>query len=193
MGDAGGFLQELDFTDALSEQRVIVTLDPLVAIEHWVLGLYHAYSGDAGAASAEFREAVSLGPDSAIFRIWLGHTHGILGRRDEALVEFRRAEQLPRIHDTGLSIANLAYAYAQNGSHDDARRLFDLLATKAPDRRHQAANWALAYLAVGDLDAARGALETVIEKIAKQEPDAGHLTPAPHPHEYLLGPGARTA
>jgi Tfp pilus assembly protein PilF len=115
-------------------------------------------------------------PGSAVFRIWLGHTHGILGRRDEALVEFRRAEQLPRVYETGLSIANFVYAYAQNASPEDARRLFDVLATKAPDRRHQAGNWALAYLAVGDLEAARDALETVIEKIANQEPDAGHLT-----------------
>jgi TolB-like protein/DNA-binding winged helix-turn-helix (wHTH) protein len=176
MGDAEPFLRDLDFTDFLREQRAIVTLNPLVAFEHWVLGLGHAYSGDAVAASVEFREAVSLEPDRPIFRIWLGHTHGILGRRDEALAELRRAEQLPRVHDTGLTIANLAYAYAQNGSPGDARRLFDVLATKAPDRRHQAGNWALAYLAVGDFDAARVALETVIEKIAKQEPDAGHLT-----------------
>jgi Flp pilus assembly protein TadD len=119
---------------------------------------------------------VSLEPDSPVFHIWLGHTHGVLGRRDEALAAFRRAEQLPRVHDTGLSIANLAYAYAQNGSPDEARRLFKMLATKVPDRHHQAGNWALAYLAGGDLHAARGALETVIAKIANEEPDAGHLT-----------------
>jgi hypothetical protein len=51
-----------------------------------------------------------------------------------------------------------------------------LLAARAPDRRHQAGNWALAHLAVGDVKAARAALETVVEKIANQEPDAGYLT-----------------
>jgi TolB-like protein/DNA-binding winged helix-turn-helix (wHTH) protein/Tfp pilus assembly protein PilF len=176
LGASGFSFDYPDFTDAIREQRTIVGLHPLVAQEHWVLGLAHAYSGDAAAASASFRIAVSLEPDGPLFRLWLGHALGMLGRRDEALAEFRRAEQLPRVHDTGISIANLAYAYGQNGSPQDARRLVDLLASKAPDRRHQAGNWALAHLAVGDLPAARAALETVIEKIANEEPDAGHLS-----------------
>jgi TolB-like protein/DNA-binding winged helix-turn-helix (wHTH) protein/Tfp pilus assembly protein PilF len=170
------FFRDLDFSKNLREQRAIVALNPLVASEHWVLGLYHAYGGDAAAARDAFREAVSLEPDAPVIRVWLGHAEGILGRREEALAELRRAEQLPRVRDTALSIANQAYAYAQNGRPDDARRLFDLLATQARDRRHQAGNWALAYLAIGDFAAARGALETVIEKIANEEPDAGYLS-----------------
>jgi TolB-like protein/DNA-binding winged helix-turn-helix (wHTH) protein/Flp pilus assembly protein TadD len=176
LGDAVFSFAHSDYTATIREQRTIVALNPLVALEHWVLGLAYAYSGNAAAASESFQNAVSLEPDGPLFRLWLGHALGMLGRRDEALAEFRRAEQLPRVHDTGISIANLAYAYGQNGSRQDARRLVDLLVTKAPDRRHQAGNWALAHLAVGDLPAARAALETVIEKIANEEPDAGHLS-----------------
>ena len=50
-----------------------------------------------------------------------------------------------------------------------------MFAARGGDRRHQAGNWALAYLAVGDAEAAREALEVVIDKIAKEEPDAGYL------------------
>jgi TolB-like protein/DNA-binding winged helix-turn-helix (wHTH) protein/Tfp pilus assembly protein PilF len=170
------FFRDLDFSENLREQRSIVALNPLVASEHWVLGLYHAYSRDAVAARDAFREAVSLEPDAPVLRVWLAHAENILGRHEQALAELRRAEQLPRVRDTALSIANHAYAYAQNGRPDDARRLFDLLAARAGDRRHQAGNWALAYLAVGDFAAARGALETVTDKIAKHEPDAGYLS-----------------
>jgi TolB-like protein/DNA-binding winged helix-turn-helix (wHTH) protein/Tfp pilus assembly protein PilF len=170
------FFRDLDFRENLREQRTIVALNPLVASEHWVLGLYHAYGGDAVAARQAFREAVSLEPDAPVFRIWLAHTENILGRREEALAELRRAEQLPRVRDTALSIANHAYAYAQSGRPDDARRLFDLLASRAQDQRLQSGNWALAYLAIGDFAAARNALETVIDKIAKEEPDGGYLS-----------------
>ena len=45
-----------------------------------------------------------------------------------------------------------------------------------PDRRFEAGNWALAHLAVGDEHRARESLETVLEKIALEEPDGGMLT-----------------
>ena len=99
-----------------------------------------------------------------------------MDRHEEALRELRRAEQSPVVYNSSISITNLAYAYAQNGSTADARRLYDLLATRATDRRQHAGHWALAHLAVGDVAAARAALETVVEKIANEEPDAGYLT-----------------
>jgi pentatricopeptide repeat protein len=101
---------------------------------------------------------------------------GSLGRHDDAVRGLRRAEQLPIVYQSSISVVNLAYGYAQNGRPDDARRLFDMFATRGGDRRHQAGHWALAHLAVGDVEAAREALEVVIDKIAKEEPDAGYLT-----------------
>jgi len=169
------FFRDLDFTENLREQRSIVALNPLAANEHWVLGLYHAYQREAESAAAAFHEAVSLSPDTPAFHVWLAHAEGMLGRRAEALAALRRAEQLPQSHDSSISLANIAYSYAQNDEPVDARRIVDLLVAQAPDRRHQAGHWALAYLAVGDSAAARGALTTVVEKIANQEPDAGFL------------------
>ena len=170
------FFRDLDFAANIREQREIVALNPRVAGEHWVLGLYHAYERDAEAAAVAFREAVSLGPTNPIYHTWLAHAESMLGRSEEALLELRRAEQLPVVYSSSISITNLAYAYAQSGSTEDARRLVDRLATTASDRRHHAGHWALAHLAVGDIEAARVALETVIEKIANEEPDAGYLT-----------------
>jgi TolB-like protein/DNA-binding winged helix-turn-helix (wHTH) protein len=169
------FFRDLDFTRNIREQREIVALDPLVAGEHWVLGLQHAYAHDAPAAAAAFRQAVSLDPDDRVAHIWLAHAETMLGRSEEALRELGRAEQVALPHNS-VGIANLAYAYARNDRPADARRLFELLSATAGDRRHQAGNWALAHFAVGDIESARAALETVVEKIANQEPDAGYLT-----------------
>lgn len=166
---------DLDFRERIRLQRETIALDPLVGIEHWVLGLYHAYSRNAADAAAAFREAVALEPDVVVNHLWLAHAEGMLGNREEAVAGLRRAEQLPTAQASSITIANLAYAYARNGLHDDARRLLSVLATKAPDRRHHAGNWALAYLAVGDFEAARDSLEQVLAKIANEEPDAGYL------------------
>lgn len=170
------FFRDLDFTETIRDQRDVVALNPRAPVEQWVFGLAHAYQRDAEGALPSFREAVSLAPDNPIFHTWLAHAEGMLGRHDEALRELRRAEQLPIVYSSSISIANLAYAYAQNDSPDDARRLFEMLAAKSSDRRHHAGHWALAHLAVGDVEAARQSLEVVIDKIAKQEPDAGYLS-----------------
>jgi TolB-like protein/DNA-binding winged helix-turn-helix (wHTH) protein/Tfp pilus assembly protein PilF len=173
--DISAWMHDLDFRDRIRAQREIIALDPLVGIEHWVLGLYYAYSLNAADAAAAFRQAVALEPERVVNHLWLAHAEGMLRNRDAAVAGLRRAEQLPTAHDSSITIANLAYAYAQNGLDDDARRLFDMLAAKAPDRRHHAGNWALAYLAVGDVDEARSSLEQVIAKIANEEPDPGYL------------------
>ena len=170
------FFRDLDFTETIRDQREVLALNPRVAAQHWVLGLAHAYQRDAEAALPSFREAVSLAPDSPVYHVWLAHAEGMLGRHEEAVRNLRRAEQLPIVYNSSISIANLAYAYAQNGSAEDARRLVELLAAKSSDRRHHAGHWALAYLAIGDIEAARQALEVVIAKIGKQEPDAGYLS-----------------
>ncbi len=170
------FLLDLDFTDAIREQREIVALNPRVAQEHWVLGLFHAYEHDAEAAAEAFREAISLTPDDPVFHVWLAHAESMLGQSDEAVRELRRAEQLPIAYRSSITIVNLAYAYSQNERPEDARRLFEIFAARSPDRRHQAGHWALAHLAVGNDEAARQALEVVIDKIAKEEPDAGYTT-----------------
>jgi TolB-like protein/Tfp pilus assembly protein PilF len=170
------FVRDLDFAPSIRDQRDVVALNPGVAGELWVLGLFHAYAREAEAAAAAFREAVSLAPSNPIYHTWLAHAEAMSGRRDEALRELRRAEQLPVVYDSSISMVNLAYAYAQSGSAADARRLVGLFATRATDHRHHAGHWALAHLAVGDVDAARAALETVIEKIAIEEPDAGYLS-----------------
>ena len=170
------FFRDLDFTENIRDQREIVALNPRVAAEHWVLGLAHAYQRDAENALPSFREAMTLAPDSPVYHVWLAHAEGMLGNHEEALREVRRAEQLPIAYRSSVTIASLAYAYAQNGSPGDARRLVDMLAQKSPDRRHHASHWALAHLAVRDAEAAHEALEVVIDKIAKEEPDAGYLT-----------------
>lgn len=173
---ARAFMGDYDFAQSIRAQREAIALNPLVAVDHWALGLSYAYSHDGIAAAKAFRQAVTLEPINPVYHIWLGHAEGMLGNHAEGLVDLQRAEQLPLAHESSITIANLAYAYARNGDADRAKRLVALLTERAPDRHHQAGNWALAYLAVGDAARARESLETVITKIAARVPDAGFLT-----------------
>jgi len=162
-----------EFEHAIREQRRVIALNPNDSSQHWILGVLHAYSGDARAAASATRKAIDLEPGYGLWHVWLAHTEGMAGNTAAALVELKRAEELPLVHDSPLSIAMQAYAYARNGRPDDAARLVKLLETRAPDRRFEAGNWALAHLAVGDVERARQGLETVVDKIAHEEPDSG--------------------
>jgi len=173
---SSAFMDQYNFKDAIRSQREVVALNPLEAEEHWILGLFHAYSGNSEAAADAFRAAVDLSPDNPVHHLWLAHAEGMRRNTERALEALHRAEKLPVAHDSSITIANLAYAYSQNGAAEDARRLVELLAERVPDRHHQAGNWVLAYLAIGDRAQARESLETVIAKITDQVPDAGFLT-----------------
>jgi DNA-binding winged helix-turn-helix (wHTH) protein/TolB-like protein len=167
------WLHELDFESAIRDQREVVALNPRSGEEHWILGLYYAYSGDATRALPEFREAQELQPGYVPVRAWVAHAEGILGKTQVALEQLRELETLDFAYESSVSIANFAYAYARNGSTADATRLVEILEDKAPDREHQAGNRALAYLAVRDRDAALRALDTVIDKIENETPEPG--------------------
>jgi TolB-like protein/DNA-binding winged helix-turn-helix (wHTH) protein len=172
---ASPWLHDLDFPRAIREQREVVSLNPGSGQMRWILGLYYAYAGDVTRALTAFREAEELEPADLPIRVWVAHAEGIIGNTQEALERLHLIETLDIAHESSVSIANLAYAYARNGSELDARRLIDLLAEKAPDRQHQAGNWALAHLAVGDRAGALRALDIVIDKIKSEEPEPGLL------------------
>lgn len=158
----------------IRKQRQAVELDPNSSSQHWVLGLYLAESGDVAAAADEFRAAVDLDAGDALPHLWLAHAETALGNDAIALRELRAAEQLGET-ETSMGLAILAYAYARIAHPDDAKRLFDRFVTRHPDPRQNAGSWALAYLAGGQHERARETLETVVDKIANEEPDAGYL------------------
>jgi tetratricopeptide (TPR) repeat protein len=172
---ASPWLHNLDFPRAIRDQREVVSLNPGSGQMRWILGIYYAYAGDVTRALTAFREAEEREPADLPIRVWVAHAEGIMGNTQEALERLHLIETLDIAHESSVSIANLAYAYARNGSELDARRLIDLLAEKAPDRQHQAGNWALAYLAVGDRAGALRALDIVINKIKSEEPEPGLL------------------
>ena len=162
-----------EFEDAIREQRRVIALNPSIGMEHWWLGVLYTYSGDPRAAAAAIRGAIDLEAGFGLWHVWLAYAEGLAGNAAAALAELESAEELPQVHDSPVSIAMLAYAYARNGRPDEAARLVGLLETRAPDRRFEAGNWALAYLALGDAERARASLETVVDKIAQEEPDSG--------------------
>lgn len=162
------------------EMRAIET-PPTLSVETYEAYLQAQQLADlSGRSEAELRyleEAIRLDPDFEPGRmlsvLWLAHAEGMMGDSTAAIELLRFVEQLPGAHQLPLTLANLAYAYSRNGRLDDARRLFEMLDTKSPDRRHHAATWALAHLAIGDEQRSRESLEIVIDKIAKREPEAG--------------------
>lgn len=163
-----------DWVPLIRAQRRAVELNPNSGLAHWALGVLYAWSGNAAAAADEFRAAIDLVASSPVFRVSLAHAETALGNDEIALRELRAAEELGFI-ETTLSLAVLAYAYAQIDHADEAKRLFDLLGDREPDPRQYAGTWALAHLAVGDYERARESLEIVVGKIADEEPDAGYL------------------
>ena len=164
-----------DWPEKIRRQRQVVRLSPNSGPQHWILGLNHAYAGNAAAAANAFRAAINLDAGRSLWHLWLAHAEGALGNDETALTELRVAEELPGVYQSTLTLANLAYAYGQIDRADDAKRLFDMFADRNPDQRHHAGNWALAHLAVRDYESTRESLETVVHKIGNEEPDAGHI------------------
>ena len=165
-----------DYEEAIRRTRDTLRFYPGVAQAYWGHGVAYAYAGRADAALTAVREAARLTPDGGLYHIWVAHVEGILGNNTAAIRELRIAEQLFATPLSSITIANLAYAYAWNGHHDDARRLVDQLAKTALDRQLDAGNWIMAYLAVGDKEKAAEAFQMVLQNIAAERPDAGYLT-----------------
>lgn len=121
------------------------------------------------------QKAVERFPASPILVAVLGYTY--IGRGDFAAAELylRKAEQL-MTDETGQYRMALVYAYGLIDHHDDAMRVFKQVQAWSRSHSVGAGDWAMAYLGIGQPDAAYEWLARAVERAKRHEFDAGFFS-----------------
>jgi TolB-like protein/Tfp pilus assembly protein PilF len=149
------------FAEAIRESDRACEMDPLCVVVNssgaaWVRFL----AGDYDAAIARSREAIEMEPEYLIARRILAASYLQSGREREAISELESA--LPRSAEDSTLIAALAHAKAVTGNRRAAVALVERLTKDAPTRHLPSYHLALAYVGLGDTDAALSSLEQAI-------------------------------
>ena len=160
--------------DAIEFMQRVVQLNPNGGGAHYILASVLAHSGDSEAALAPAREAVNLSAGNPVTHLWLARIGSALDLDDEVAEHLSIAERLLIDSATPVGLASLAFTYSLIGYEEDASRILEQLDAATPDRDFDAGSWVLGYLAQGDEDAAYEALQTVIERVERNEPDAAY-------------------
>ncbi len=151
------------FDEAISELQRTLQADPLAAEASMTLGRVYMSMGNVEAAIGALQQALELSPGFSYARGHLGHAYLQQGRPQAALAEFERAVT------TGASLdeAQLAYALAVCGRRDEAHAIVEKLLATARETYTSAFHIAMAYVGLGEIDAAFDWLER-----ARDEHDA---------------------
>jgi DNA-binding winged helix-turn-helix (wHTH) protein/tetratricopeptide (TPR) repeat protein len=157
--------------------------DPLSAQSALNAGVTLRDRGEFDRALDEFRRASTLNPQLARPYYQVGVTYALMGRWRDAGEALQRALEISP--DNTRFLAYLAYAAANAGQPDEARRILQDLRDRS--RRQYVSSYGLAavYAALGERDAAAAALERAYQDHAlefmqwKQYPvfAADHLDP----------------
>jgi tetratricopeptide (TPR) repeat protein len=160
--------------DAIELMQRVVQLGPNGGVARYTLASVLAHSGDSEAALAPAREAVNLSAGNPVTHLWLARIGSALDLDDEVAEHLSIAERLLIDSATPVGLASLAFTYSLIGYEEDVSRILEQLDAATPDRDFDAGSWVLGYLAQGDEDAAYEALQTVIERVERNEPDAAY-------------------
>ena len=127
-----------------------MALDPLYASVNMNLGRLHVCARRPDQAIPLLRTAVELSPGLGLAHEQLGHAYMQQGKSSAALAAFRRAAALsgPR------GSAQLAYALAVTGQRAEAEVLLRELVDPSSGRFIPPVAVAMAYVGLGDADAA---------------------------------------
>ncbi len=110
-------------------------------------------------------------------RSWLGISEAALGDQAAAREALELAEQLLGSNRSIISLVDIAYGYGRIGDRDTAERLVDEVSARSEGGQDiGAGGWALASLAVGNVDEALEWLEEGAAKASRHEPDAGYYS-----------------
>jgi TolB-like protein/class 3 adenylate cyclase/Tfp pilus assembly protein PilF len=137
--------------EAITLLRRAVTLDPLSARAHRVLGSRYLYAGLLDAAEASLKTALDLNPSGGFTRYWLGMIELARDRPEVALAAFQQ-ESNPVLRLLGLTLAEHALGRAAE-AEAALRELVERHATGG------ASQIARAYAYIGDADSAFAWLE----------------------------------
>jgi serine/threonine-protein kinase len=137
------------------------------------------YAGQYDAAAAELREAAALNSLLPVVYFWLAFAEIARGNFAEAERNLASTEQAldPRLPIAITSLPARAYAYGRIGDRANAQRLFDEMTGRVDEGvDFGAGGWAFANLGVGDEEEALAWIRRGVERAARHEIDAGHLT-----------------
>jgi len=160
--------------------EAIAAAERLVDLEaspgaYYRLGTAFGYAGDLEAARRSLEHSFELAqrPGGAA-RLWLLQVLVGLGDRDAALEQLAILELMQPETPSAISLAGLAYAYGRLGRRADAVRLFTQLEELSVSRPVGAGSWALANLAVENIERALEWLRIGVEKMENQQTDEGY-------------------
>ena len=159
--------------EAIQLMQRVVELNPAGGT-YYVLASVLAHSGDPEAALAPARHAVEIDPANPVTHLWLARIGSALGNIAEVAEQLETAERLLIDRAAPIGLASLAYTYSLIGYDEDATRVLEELDAATPDREFNAGSWVLGYLAQGNDDDAFDSLQTVVNRIKNNEPDAAY-------------------
>ncbi len=152
-------------SDAETQYRIALQIDPENADAHHGLGVILTEKGQFDEALAQLKEAVRLKADDADSHYNLGRLYGLVGRADEAIAEFQETVRLqpenPEAH------FNLGNAYVQKDSLNDAIHEFDTAVRLKTNYVNARFNLGSALASLGKFDEAA----VQFEEILRLKPD----------------------
>lgn len=145
-----GQLGRLD--EALSEAQRALDLEPLSLVGTYAVGLAHYHARRYERAREFAQKTLEIAPTFPPGLRLLASVHLAERRDQEAVAQMRRLYELAPANS--LHTALLAYAYGRAGRRRDAEEILGTLVTASRTRYVPAADIAIAYVGLGDRDAA---------------------------------------
>lgn len=165
------FIGNADRSIAIGQRAI--NLHPDSANAQRDLGIIYAYAGLPLAASDSLQRCIDRDPSIGVCHIYRGFMESRIGNSAEAEKELREAERLFGESVSPAAASSLAHAYFKLGLSKDTRRMFNILLRMDSERVVGSGTWPLAFLAIGDNDAAYDWLQRSMQKMASHEPDEG--------------------
>lgn len=158
--------------EAIALGRRTLKLDPANPLAAG-LGNALARAGDYAAAAAVWDQNAKRYPGPTAHQ-WLAYLEIARGNNQEALEHLAHVNRLMASDVRIYYLPSMAYAFGRIGAQADAQRLFEeVQAAAAAGEPVGAGTWAMAYLAVGDIEQTLIWLEVGAAMAAKHEPDPG--------------------
>ncbi len=145
------------FDEALEEMKKALTLDPLSYSINTGIGHVLYLSRQYDLAVDQYRKVVESDPSFVPARLWFGRPYLQKGMFKEAIEQVEEAVKLS--HETTVSLATLAQAFAAAGRIADAKKLLDKLLTRGTEQYVPSYWIALVYTSMGNKDEAMKYLE----------------------------------
>ncbi len=139
-----------------------VELDPNNPILQFHLGVTYRFAKNYDAAASALRIALDLNPAYPNAHAQLAYVEISRENLEEGLRELQIAEQLYGDGAPNWRLGQFANIYSRLGRREDVMRLFGELEERERQSPVRAANWAVAYIALGDYEEAYQRLEAAV-------------------------------